>query len=184
MYVHATHLYLSMFSNLRLFSVLLQVAQWTWYYIIAGELSSDYTMHANELPPSRHTKPRTEILKSLAFTYTLDGQVSNAMIFTDILLFPATKTTDFHYWNLAPILNNGWALLGELNKIIPVSETRITNILNVGMDYLVSVTGVEGEKVSITAYDTASSQAVVYACTISPSGQNILYLPGGPCVAA
>ena len=141
-------------------------------------------MHASELPPSRHTKPRTAFPKSLAFTYTLDGQVLNAMTFTGSLSFPITTTMDFHYWSLAPILNNGWALLGELNKIIPMSETRITNILNVGMDYLVSITGVEGEKVSITTYDTASSQAVVYACTISPSGQNTLYLPGGPCVAA
>ena len=174
-----THLYF-----LQRISVLLQVAQWTWYYIIAGELLSDYTIYANELPPSHHTKPKTEILKSLAFTYILDGQVSNATIFTDTLFFPITTTTNFHYWSLAPILNNGWALLGELNKIIPVSETHINNILNVGMDYLVSITGVEGEKVSMTAYDTASSQAAVYSCTISPSGQNTLYLPGGPCVAA
>lgn len=171
-----------MLCNLRLFSS--QVAQWTWYYVIAGELSSNYTMHANELPPSRHTKPRTAFPKSLAFTYTLDGQVRNTMTFTDTLSFPTTTTTDFHYWGLAPIWNNGWALLGELNKIIPISETRITNILNVGMDYLVSIAGVQGEKVSITVYDTASSKAEVYACTISPTGQNTLYLPGGPCVAA
>ena len=161
-----------------------QVAPWTWYYVISGEMSSAYTMHASELPPSQHTKPKTSFPKSLAFSYTLDGKIQKAMTFTDSLNIPASSTTDFQYWSLAPILNNGWALLGELNKIIPVSTTRFIDIEQIGMQYTVYIVGVPGEMVPITAYDTGSSKAEVYDCTISATGRNIVYLPGGPCVQA
>ena len=80
-------------------------------------------MHASELPPSRNTKPRTSFPKSLAFTYTLDGKIQKAMDFTGSIDIAACSVTDFQYWSLAPIMENGWALLGELNKIIPISQT-------------------------------------------------------------
>ena len=147
-------------------------------------MNANYTMHSSELPPSQHTKPKTYFPTSLAFTYSLNRQLTNIMTFPNALSFYVAPTYILQYWAVAPVLNNGWALLGELNKIIPISETRIVNILNIGMDYMVYIAGMAGEKVSITAYDTGSSKAEVYGCTISATGQNMLYLPGGPCLAS
>ena len=39
---------------------------------------------------------------------------------------------DFQYWIIAPVLNNGLVLFGELTKIVPVSETRFKSFLNAG----------------------------------------------------
>ena len=142
-------------------------------------------MHARELPPSKNTKPKTSFPKSLAFSYTLDGKIQKAMILSGGLDIPACSVTDFRYWSLAPLLENGWALLGELNKVLPVSETRFIDVIKESTDvYMVYLTGVPREMVPITAYDAGSSKAEVYYCTIGPGGNSILYLPGGPCIEA
>lgn len=161
----------------------LQVASWTWYYIISGQLSSDYTMSVSELPPSQHTKPKTSFPKSLAFSYTLDGKVQKATVLTDKLSIPACGPTNFQYWVVAPIFSSGWALLGELNKIVTVSETRFFSFTEVGQEY-VFLSGVPGETVLVTVYNTNSSQAVVYTCSIGPTGVNMLLIPEGLCKTA
>ena len=139
-------------------------------------------MQVHELPPSKNTKPRTSFPSSLAFTYTLDGTVQKAMNFTGSLTIPECSVTDFQYWSLAPILENGWALLGELNKILPISETRFVDLTIESRDsYVVYLTGVPGERIPLTVYDTHTEKAVVYDCTISSSGGSVLYLPSGVC---
>ena len=144
-------------------------------------MESPYTMKASELPPSKNTKPRTTFPSSLAFTYTLDGVIQKAMNFTGALSIPECSVTDFQYWSLAPIFNNGWALLGELNKIIPVSETRFIDLTLLRGSYVVYLSGVQGEKVPVTLYDTHNEKAIVYICVIGPSGGSVLYLPSGFC---
>ena len=140
-------------------------------------------MRASELPPSKNTKPKTSFPKYFAFTYTLDGKVHKAINFTGSLDIAACTVTDFQYWSLAPILENGWALLGELNKIIPVSETRFTDIVVESNGLFIGfMTGVPGELVSITAYDTGSGRTEVYSCTIGADGNSAFYFPGGTCV--
>ena len=153
----------------------------TWYYIISGKMESPYTMKASELPPSKNTKPRSNFPNSLAFTYTLDGMVQKAMKFTGSLSIPECSVTDFQYWILAPIFDNGWALLGELNKIIPVSETRFIDLSVVGDAYIAHLVGVQGEKVPVSVYNTHNETTTVYTCTIGPSGSSVLYLPYGLC---
>ena len=147
-------------------------------------MESTYTMQASELPPSRHTKPKTSFPKSVAFTYTLDGKIQKAMNFTGSLDIAACSVTDFQYWTVAPVFENGWALLGELNKVIAVSETRFINlILESSSVYATVMAGVPGEEVSVTTYNTNSGKTEVYSCTIGPGGNSALYFPGGPCFA-
>jgi hypothetical protein len=171
--------------NGQLWAAFTEVGSFTWYYIISGTMASTYKMHASELPPSKNTKPKTSFPPSLAFTYTLDGKVQKAMNLTGTLDIAACSVTDFQYWSLAPILENGWALLGELNKIIPVSETRFMDLAVESNDISVGyLAGVPGEMVSITAYDTGSGRTEVYRCTIGADGNSAFYFPGGTCIDA
>ena len=140
-------------------------------------------MHASELPPSTNVKPRTSFPPSLAYTYTLDGTVVKAMNFTGTLDIPECSVTDFQYWTLSPIMANGWALLGELNKVLPVSETRVVDIITSNGDiHVVYLSGEPGEVVPMTVYDTGSGTTEVTSCTIDSSGNSYFLFPHGPCV--
>ena len=91
---------------------------------------------------------------------------------------------DFQYWNIAPVLDNGWALLGELNKILPVSETRFLSIEirdPVKQQYLVVLRGVAGETVPVTLYDSKEKKIMTVSCTVSPAGTAVLLIPDLKC---
>ncbi|CAI8031075.1 hypothetical protein GBAR_LOCUS17620 [Geodia barretti] len=169
--------------NGQLWAAYTEVGPFTWYYIISGTMSSAYTMHASELPPSTNVKPRTSFPPSLAYTYTLDGTVVKAMNFTGTLDIPECSVTDFQYWTLSPIMASGWALLGELNKVLPVSETRVVDIITSNGDiHVVYLSGEPGEVVPMTVYDTGSGTTEVTSCTIDSSGNSYFLFPHGPCV--
>ena len=86
--------------------------------------------------------------------------------------------SDFQYWTVAPILEGtGMALLGELNKIVTVSETRFRSISKFGSDHVVSLVGAPGENVELSVYDTQDKTTKVVACNMSSSGTAILHIP-------
>ena len=148
-------------------------------------MSSPYTLTAKELPPSRSTFPATSLpAPTIAFRYTLDGNVTELVNFGTTSSFgPDTALniaqcdkTDFQYWVIPPFLPFGYTLLGELNKITPVSEQRFSDIIISDDIVKVKVNGVPTEKVPITVYDNSAKKTQVIECTISDSGTNVLIL--------
>ncbi len=88
---------------------------------------------------------------------------------------------DFQYWAIVTFMTgteNGRFLLGELNKIIAVSETRFSNFDGDS----VRVMGVAGEVVRVTLYDLVKDQVIAVDCTIGPDGSVWLTMgtSGGP----
>ena len=152
----------------------------TWYYIIAAELNEDYTLTTAELPPSHSTHPQTFFPESIAFQYTLDGTVTKYQPFDSKLPLAVQKCnkTNFQYWGIAPVLNSGWAILGELNKVIPVSETRFEMFMsgNMKQKYFANLRGVPGEEVMVTVFKEPTSFQV--KCVIGASGTAFLTVPG------
>ena len=155
----------------------------TWYYILAAELTSSYSMAANELPPSQSTFPVTSFPKSFAFQYTLDKTVTKTADFgSDTKLDVAQcGKSDFQYWVIAPYFSNGFALLGELDKVTTVSEARFSDFVTSEDDVTMKVSGVPTEEVSVTFYDMKNKKTVVISCTISDYGTNQISLAGGTC---
>ena len=154
-------------------SIFLQLAGLTWYYIVAAEIASPYELKAQELPPSRTTFPKTSFPLSLAFRYNLKGTILQAQNFTSFstISIPTCDRTDFLYWVIAPVLpGNGVALLGELNKVVTVSETRFQNIVVYdSRDFILNIVGDPGETVTLSTYlillgklNTASCQITEY----------------------
>ena len=84
--------------------------------------------------------------------------------------------SDFQYWVIPPFLPFGYTLLGELNKITPVSEQRFSDITVSGNSVTVKVKGVPKEKVPVTVYDNNAKKTQVVQCTISESGTNMLVI--------
>ena len=159
---------------------------YTWYYILAAELSSPYSMSASELPPSHSTFPMSSFPKSIAFQYTLDKSVTKTVDFgSDTKLDVAQcGKSDFQYWVIAPYFSNGYALLGELNKITSVSEARFSDIVTNGDTVTMKISGVPTEEVSVTFYDMSNKKTVVVACTISDSGVNQVTVDGSGSTAS
>ena len=104
-------------------------------------------------------------------------------------LGPDTKLTisqcgkvDFQYWVIPPsLMSHRLVLFGELNKIVPVSEARFSDIINTVDDVIVRVNGVPTEKVPVTVYSIPTNKVQVVECIISASGVNALSLIDGVC---
>jgi len=83
--------------------------------------------------------------------------------------------TDFQYWAIATSVGavpNSRVLLGELNKIIPVSETRF---LNIDSDKVL-MRGVPGEMVAVSVSDPVKAEAMTVECTIGQDGTAVLVM--------
>lgn len=163
-----------------------QVGPFTWYHLLAADLTEDFELTPPELPPSRNAFPASPGFPDfIAYNYTLDAIVATKTKFgvNDPLTVSACGRTNFQSWNLAPILPNGLALLGELDKIIPVSEIRFTGTGFYGSDFAVFLVGVPGEAVSVTLYNTTDSGLIVVKCVISSSGTARLEMVDPKCLS-
>ncbi len=77
-------------------------------------------------------------------------------------------------------MSDGWAILGELEKVVTFSETRFVSIYTGGSGtYGVSMVGVPGEVVYVTLFKAPT--ALTAKCVISASGTAQLDVPSGQC---
>ena len=159
-----------------------QIDGYTWYYVMAAELAADYALSPSELPPSRTTFPASD-LHAVAFQYDLlTGKVSSLEEVTNhTLTLEKCGKGDFKYLVLAPVLRNGMALLGELEKFVTVSEQRFPSLDVSGERGFAEVVGVAGESVRVTVY--TGKETVLVECVIGPTGRADLTISKTPtCV--
>lgn len=142
-------------------------------------------MSATELPPSLATKPRIDFPPSVVARYTLDGQVIEAVNFsnTNSLVIDKCGRSDFQYWLIAPMICNlNGVLLGELDKIVTVSEARIASItLSESRDgnvCTIAMRGSPGETVHMTTYGITTSEAVTTSCVVGADGGAEMQIKG------
>jgi len=74
---------------------------------------------------------------------------------------------DFGLYHTAPVLPNGWALLGEASKWVPVSAARVLSYGEVAGGVVARVVGVAGEVVEFGFFDTATGQVHTASCTFA-----------------
>ncbi len=94
---------------------------------------------------------------------------------------PACKETDFQVWHTAPVFSNGWALLGELTKWVPVAEARISSVSVSDADVIVNLMGEAGENVPLTFYNPGTSNTTTLACVLDAAGRARAIMPIGVC---
>jgi len=85
----------------------------------------------------------------------LSGAIRNdrAMpdVFNDRPIMVQNDTHVFDLIQMAPIAENGWVLLGELNKYVSVSRKRFSKVQFVPSGIVVEVNGTAGEEVTVSA---------------------------------
>jgi len=105
-----------------------------------------------------------------------EANASSKVILGSSLQLSACGKWDFQLWAIAPILGNGWALLGEPSKWVPVSAARFSALSYVtqGSDTSASVvaTGQVGEQIDVAWLAPGSSEPTVVKCTI-PGGSKV-----------
>eukprot|EP00731_Ephydatia_muelleri_P018789 Em0011g829a len=167
--------------NGLVYAAFTEVTWWTWYYVFAADVSGTYAMPPSDLPPSHSVFPATSFPPSVAFTYDLTGKVLAVQDFpSTITIAPCTR--NFQYYAIAPLLgSSGMALLGELNKMIPVSETRFVQVEQFGPAFAAYLVGAPGEVVVITVYVHSSRTTQTVTCNMPSSGTAVLNLPELTC---
>lgn len=96
--------------------------------------------------------------------------------------------TDFRLLHMSPVLQNGWILVGETAKWVPVSAARVRSVSisdDAGTPVSVTLSGVHGERISfgfasIDITDSASQSVPVHYvdCVFGPQGK-LLMTPKG-----
>lgn len=77
----------------------------------------------------------------------------------------------FELWSLAPVLNSGWSLIGELSKFVRVSPRRFSwvNVTNDGMAF--EVTGAPNEAVGVHVIAPGGVSTIrVVSVSFGPAG--------------
>ena len=142
---------------------------------MAVDLKSNYDLSVKELPVTRFVKPQTSFPQSIAVQYTLDKTVTKAINVTNTLSISSCDRNDFQYWYIAPVLDGaGGALLGELDKVVPISEQRVLTVIKFADTYVIKLRGAPNEVVSMSTYDTRDNTATTVSCTLDSTGDGSL----------
>ena len=109
------------------------------------------------------------------------------------VLLTANDRVDFELLHASPVLSNGWALLGEPSKWVPVTSQRVASVAPVGAGLQVEVRGVNGEAVSLSfAFSPGVASAGLLeagtrlpvrtmTCVVPESGMARFSMPSGAC---
>jgi len=82
--------------------------------------------------------------------------------------------------NIAPVLSNGWTLLGETDKYVSVSNQRFDSINVSGSELTIDLIGDNQEKVTVALLN-ADGKYSEYECKFNNVSKMILTLPAGSC---
>lgn len=148
--------------------------------VLGAELVSPYNVSLGELPlpPSGVAKAKEYV----AFQPSFSGKISAAMNVTTLAL-PACGRADYQYWVLAPVVLDELVFLGEVGKVVSVSETRFKSIAYSANAVSVTMVGTAGEMVTMAVTIGSKSMDGLYyfTCKIPSSGMTTLTLPHGLC---
>ncbi len=133
-----------------------------WFYIFSANLtqsreltiqdlgidkSSHYVFYDWKKGPSPSTLKPIDNQNPLYLPANIIPPWNN---FTNCTYPPCNQTIDFSYYILAPMLSNGWAILGESGKVTVVSSQRIKQVELKKDSIRVVCMGSEGEKISMS----------------------------------
>lgn len=156
-----------------------QVAGLTWYYVLIADLKKSAYIMGQDLPPSKNYKPRSDFGLFVAARCDLNGNCFDGQNFTGSSAIRASQTApqDFQYWIIAPFLPGiGTAVLGELNKVVTMSETRFKDITYSGNEYVFTVAGAPGEVVTLSIFGYYTRIMTYVSCKVPDAGTVNIHL--------
>lgn len=122
-------------------------------------------------------------LNTTTFDINANGSLVVQPLFDDNnpIVIPTVGETNFALWHTAPVFSNGWALLGEMSKYVPVSEYRVQSVAVMGTDLLVELMGKAGELVPLSFWEQATGKVVTLQCKLDAGGRAKAAMPYEIC---
>ena len=119
--------------------------------------------------------------EAVAFTYdAVSGAGLVVAAFSDVspmVLMPTKTANDFQIYYTSPVVRNGWALLGELDKWVPASEFRFVDASVDGDDLVATCMGSAGETVKVSF--AKGGKVTTVSCTFT--GDSMRVSSNGAC---
>jgi len=155
-----------------------------WHYLVGANLNTPYTVTTTDLPSGGAAK---------VFNYFQVNASSGVSDFdaSHPIKIPAAQMVQgpgtaagpvaFDYYVVAPVLESGWVLLGELSKFITVSKQRITDVTSNASELVLTIIGTPGETVTLSLINTAATPQKMQqvSVVISSSSRNVVTCAAG-----
>jgi len=104
-----------------------------------------------------------------------DWRAKRASVVVGSYALPAIEHLYGHdYIVFAPILSNGMALIGETDKFVTMADKRIQSVKVGGNSLEAEIAGVEGETVTLSAFDTKNNIMLTSAAIIDATGKGLI----------
>lgn len=78
------------------------------------------------------------------------------------------------YHVVAPVLSNGWAVLGETAKFVPMSEQRVRSVVVKERGVVLHVVGMPGETVTVSALEPGGITPSQHSAVIDADGKAVI----------
>ena len=78
------------------------------------------------------------------------------------------------YHVVAPVLSNGWAVLGETAKFVPMSEQRVRSVVVKEHGVVLHVVGMPGETVTVSALEPGGTTPSQHSAVIDADGKAVI----------
>ena len=132
-------------------------ADFVWYMVLAITVHSDFTLLRSDLWPSLAASQDVVVWDSsdmMGSARLVKAEITELANLTTVAGSDTLNPLDFKYKLVAPVMPGlgGWALLGEPDKLTPVSEQRQWSLDFAEGLLLVRLIGVEGETVRVAAW--------------------------------
>eukprot|EP00958_Prasinococcus_capsulatus_P015413 scaffold1637_cov410-Prasinococcus_capsulatus_cf.AAC.36 len=89
--------------------------------------------------------------------------------------------TSMDIYHLAPRLPNGWTVLGEMGKWVPVSEQRMVSVTWTTESVTVVLSGAPGERLQLS-FVAPDARILHGRCTVGADGRVAMVIPGMLCL--
>eukprot|EP00051_Salpingoeca_urceolata_P033171 m.19308 g.19308 ORF g.19308 m.19308 type:complete len:807 (-) comp5917_c0_seq1:58-2478(-) len=146
------------------------ISGFAYHHVLAATIAQPYVLDIRTLPrpPNGQVGNRSFVVEN-----GVGVPVMASLHSTDDagLAVPVCGRADFRLYHTAPVMTNGWAVLGELAKFVPVSATRIRQIIQNAEDMIVRVAGSAGEAIAFSfAHETGGGKIVTVSCEFGDLG--------------
>ena len=123
--------------------------------------------------------------RHLVFNRNHFADVPEPEPFESIAVPARANGQEVQYWIAAPVLSNGWTILGERGKVVVVSTQRIASFIandggNVEDAVVVELIGVAGEMVTLD-FASPNITLVTHSCVFGDSASLRMTVPSGVC---
>eukprot|EP00475_Leptophrys_vorax_P030484 TRINITY_DN4571_c0_g1_i1.p1 TRINITY_DN4571_c0_g1~~TRINITY_DN4571_c0_g1_i1.p1 ORF type:complete len:776 (+),score=200.17 TRINITY_DN4571_c0_g1_i1:255-2330(+) len=154
-----------------------------FHHLLVADLLEDYTISRGDLHPAI-----SESMDYVVYHKSTSG--FEASMLGKNLNLTKCGTLDFQLWHFAPVFpTSRLVLLGEIEKVVPVSPNRFSNLVTYADDssafLQVNARGDAGERISVAFAQVGASGDVkidILSCAIPDAGVATLEYPSMQCL--